>query len=242
MKCVHCLTELIGKTKDHVFPSSWYPDNTPSEVQRWTVPSCARCNGTLGKLEKELFVRLALCADPAKAEASGMSRRALRTLGIGVANLNAKEKAHRIALLKKVFAKAKLLKEYGGEISLLPGVGPHAGFPAAEQLTIMISDEILRRVSEKIIRGCEYKLNHGAYVEQPLEVKIFFIHDMGSEDLTAFVEKLPATTLGPGFEVRRGQAPPEGGTHIVIYRILIWGTLKIYASIDDERVFEKRPS
>jgi hypothetical protein len=75
-----------------------------------------------------------------------------------------------------------------------------------------------------------------------LEAKIFFIHDRGSEDLTAFVEKLPATTLGPGFEVRRGQAPREGGVHIVIYRILIWGTLKIYASIDDERVFEKDPS
>jgi hypothetical protein len=84
-----------------------------------------------------------------------MSKSALRTLGIGVANLNPKEKAHRIALLKKVFAKAKLLKEYGEEISLLPGVGPHAGFPAGEQLTILISDEILRRVSEKIVRGCE---------------------------------------------------------------------------------------
>jgi hypothetical protein len=242
MKCVHCLTELRGKTKDHVFPSSWYPDNTPKEVQRWTVPSCARCNGTLGKLEKEMFVRLALYADPAKVEASGMSKSAQRTLGIGVANLNPKEKAHRIALLKKVFAKAKLLKEYGEEISLLPGAGPHAGFPAGEQLTILISDEILRRVSEKIVRGCEYKLNDGAYVEKPLEVKIFFIHDRGSEDLTAFVEKLPATKLGPGFEVRRGQAPPEEGVHIVIYRILIWGTLKIYASIDDERVFEKGPS
>jgi hypothetical protein len=242
MKCVHCLTELRGKTKDHVFPSSWYPDNTPGEVQRWTVPSCVRCNGTLGKLEKEMFVRLALCADPAKVEASGLSKRAQRTLGIGVANLNPKEKAHRIALLKKVFAKAKLLKEYNEKIPLLPGAGPHAGFPAGEQLTILISEEILRRVSEKIVRGCEYKLNQGAYVEEPLKVKIFFIHDRGSEDLTAFVEKLPATTLGPGFEVRRGQAPPEGGEHIVIYRIVIWGTLKIYASIDDERVIEKGPS
>jgi hypothetical protein len=240
MKCVHCLEKLRGKTKDHVFPASWYPDNTPQAVQRWTVPSCARCNGTLGKIEKEMFVRLALCPDPTKLEASGMSKSALRTLGIGVANLDPKEKAYRIALLKKVFAKAKRLKDYG-EISLLPGAGPHTGFPAGEQLTITIPEEILRRVSEKIVRGCEYKLNGGAYVEKPLEVKVYFIHDRGSEDLTAFVEKLPATTLGPGFEVRRGQAPPEEGLHIVIYRIVIWGTLKIYATIANEGALKKAP-
>lgn len=239
MKCVHCLEKLRGKTKDHVFPASWYPDNTPGNVQRWTVPSCARCNEILGKIEKDMFVRLALCADPTKAEASGMSKSALRSLGIGVADLAQEEKAHRIALLKKIFMKAKLFKDYG-EISLLPGLGPHPGFPAGEQLTITIPDEILRRVSEKIVRGCEHKLNGGAYVEEPREVKIYFIHDIGAEDITALFDRLPAKTLGPGFEIRRGQSPPEEGVDIALYRIMIWGTLKIYATIADERMFEKR--
>src|SRR5712664_2404712 len=88
MKCVHCFIELNEKTKDHVFPTSWYPDTTPTQVQRWTVPSCARCNGTLGRIERELFVRLALGTDPTKAEASGMSKTALRSLGIGVGDLS----------------------------------------------------------------------------------------------------------------------------------------------------------
>lgn len=233
MKCVHCLTELREKTKDHVFPSSWYPDTTPSEVQRWTVPSCARCNGTLGRIEKELFVRLALGTDPTKAEASGMSKTALRSLGIGVGDLSPEEKTHRTALAKKVLMKVKPLKEHG-EIGLLPGFGPHPGSRAGEQLVLNIPEDVLKPVSEKIVRGCEYKLNGGAYIEPPLHVKIYFVYDRGAEDLTAFLERLPVTTLGPGFEVGRGQSPPEEGERIVLYRITIWGTLKIYASINHE--------
>lgn len=68
-------------------------------------------------------------------------------------------------------------------------------------------------------------------------MKTYFVHDRGAEDLTAFLERLPVKTLGPGFEVRRGQAPPEEGEHIVLYRITIWGTLKIYASIGNEEAW-----
>jgi len=230
MNCVHCLRALKSKTKDHVFPASWYPDTTPADLQRWTVPSCQKCNGDLGKLEKEMFVRLALCADPRKAEASGMSKKALRALGIGVADLDEKEKQHRIALLKKVFAEAKLFRDQ--QKPLLPGLGPHPGFPPGEQLAITIPFEILKRVSEKIVRGCEFKLNRGAYIEMPRKLRVYFVHDAGSEDLTAFLDRLPATSLGPGFEITRGQAPPDESEHLVLYRIVVWGTLKIYASIE----------
>jgi hypothetical protein len=60
MRCVHCGNELADETRDHVFPASWYPSTTPPEVQRWTVPSCTKCNGGLGKMERELFIRLAM--------------------------------------------------------------------------------------------------------------------------------------------------------------------------------------
>lgn len=232
-KCVHCLRESDQRTKDHVFPASWYPDNTPSAVQRWTVPSCAQCNGRLGTLEKELFVRLALCADPTKVEASGMSKSALKSLGIGTADLDPKERAHRASLLARVFKGAQLFREES-DIPLLPGLGPHPGFPAGDQLRITISDDVLTRVSEKIVRGCEYKLNDARYIERPYRLKIYFVHDKGSEDIRALFNSLPATTLGPGFEIRRGQSPAEEGVNIVLYRITVWGTLTIYAAIDEE--------
>jgi 5-methylcytosine-specific restriction endonuclease McrA len=93
IRCVHCLRETDATTKDHVFPSSWYPDSTPETVQRWTVPSCTDCNTFLGKLETDLLVRLALCLEPASASAAGISSKALRSLGLDVDDLNAADNA-----------------------------------------------------------------------------------------------------------------------------------------------------
>ena len=50
-RCIHCRETLVETTRDHVFPSSWYPETTPDEVQRWTAPSCERCNGHYGRME-----------------------------------------------------------------------------------------------------------------------------------------------------------------------------------------------
>jgi hypothetical protein len=58
-----------------------------------------------------------------------MSENALRTRDIGVANLNPKEKAHRIASLKKVFAEAKLLREYAKKFHDSLARGPTPDFP-----------------------------------------------------------------------------------------------------------------
>ena len=67
---------------------SWYPETAQQRSQRWTVPSCGTCNNKLGAMEKEVFNRLALCVDPRKAEAAGLSAKAIRSMGIGVEGLN----------------------------------------------------------------------------------------------------------------------------------------------------------
>jgi hypothetical protein len=66
---------------DHVFPRSWYPDSTPAKVQRWTAPSCGKCNRDSGTKETELFVRMAFCVDPRKPGADGLAKQALRAVG-----------------------------------------------------------------------------------------------------------------------------------------------------------------
>ena len=80
-RCIHCREPLVKPTKDHVFPSSWYPDTTPSGLERWTVPSCARCNGESGRLEKDLLVFFACCIDPTKPATRGLYQRVRRTIG-----------------------------------------------------------------------------------------------------------------------------------------------------------------
>jgi len=94
-RCIHCRKPLTEATKDHVFPSSWYPDTTPDDVQRWTAPSCESCNGHFGELEKELLVFLACCINPTRPAAQGLYERARRTMGIGVDGLSNEEKTSR---------------------------------------------------------------------------------------------------------------------------------------------------
>jgi hypothetical protein len=230
MKCVHCLEIGKEETKDHVFPASWYPNTTPASVQRWTVPSCPRCNGTFGLLEKELFIRLAICVDPSKAGASGISGAVLRSFGVGVQNLDPKEKACRTALREKVLADTMPMSDIG-PVPLLPDLGPHAGFPLDQQRAVSISEKLLKEVCGKILRGCEYKLNNKKFIEKPYVLRIYFAHDEKISDVTAFVKMAQPTALGPGFEVRRVGCPPEDG-YAVLYRVILWDTFKIYGSID----------
>ncbi len=97
---------------------------------------------------------------------------------------------------------------------------------------IVVPDKELRPVAEKIVRGCEYKLNSESYVEQSDELQIYFAHDQAIADVTRFIEaQAAAVSLGPGFEIRRGETPPGNEERIALYRVTLWGTLKIYATI-----------
>jgi hypothetical protein len=232
--CVHCLTPLTGKekTRDHVFPSGWYTDDTPSTVQRWIVPSCKECNGCSGKLEKELFLRLALCIDPAKAEASGMTKKLLRSFGIG-SDISDKEKEIRKKELKELLAQTY---PYSGE-ETLPGFGPHPGFAPELQKVIKIPDDLLISVLKKIFRGCEYMLNRQRYIKPPHILKVYHLHEEPAEVKTLMDKFASTKTLGPGFAIHRIALPNDGP---VLYKAVIWGTLVSYASIDLDEVISTK--
>jgi hypothetical protein len=170
---------------------------------------------------------MGICVDPTKEEASGISKAALEAFGIGVPDLNPDEKAQRHALLKRVFLRSTTFPEICGA-SLFPNFGLHAGVSAAGQRVVTIHDDDLRLASGKILKGCEYKLNHGAYIDDPRRLEIYFIDDNNvTSDLAALFGSVKPIGLGPGFEVRRIAFPGEG----VLYRVSIWGTFKIYADI-----------
>ena len=71
-KCVHCLSDKVERTWDHVFPQAWYPDTTPAHLYKWQIPACLRCNKEYGEMEDDLLFRLALCIDPEIPETSGI--------------------------------------------------------------------------------------------------------------------------------------------------------------------------
>ena len=45
-------------TDDHFYPESWYPSNTPLNLEKWTVPACQACNRKKAKLDDYAFMIL----------------------------------------------------------------------------------------------------------------------------------------------------------------------------------------
>ncbi len=128
-RCVHCPSD--SETMDHVFPRSWYPDTTPDDVQRWTVPSCFKCNNELSRIERNLLISLGLCLDPHLPGASGIGERALRSLGIDAEGISEEEKAHRDKSRAKLQSK---LMPYECAASRQPGALLQ-GFQACEGIS-----------------------------------------------------------------------------------------------------------
>jgi hypothetical protein len=225
-RCVHYREGAT--TKDHVFPDSWYPESTPKTVQRWTVPSRRRCNGDLGEAEKKVFVRLALCVNPLKLAATGLSKKAIRSMGIGAKDIDEVEKRKRGALRNEVLKDARPFSEEARP-HVLPGLGPHPGAPTGQQIQINISANRLYQVAKKVVRGCEYWFAGGRIVEVPYEIEIFFADQANVPDIVRAFNNFSAHHFGPGFRVRRGAAREDPWS--AIYEVAIWDTLTFYATI-----------
>lgn len=179
-------------------------------------------------MEKEVFNRLALCVDPRKAEAAGLSAKAMRAMGIGAEGLSEEEASFRRAQKLKII---EATKPYKVGTETLPGLGLHPGFDEDKQMQINIPADQLNGIAEKIVRGCEFVLAK-RIIEEPYRVGIYFVHEHSVPNHVARVFADPNAhnaELGPGFHVTRAAAHDEPGT--VVYRIVVWRTLTIYASV-----------
>lgn len=229
-RCVHCLRFTDDITDDHVFPDSWYPENTPTTVQRWTVPCCRPCNKNLGMLESDLLVRLALCLDPKSEATKGISEKALRSLGIDAGELAPKEREHREN--RRLKLKAELIPSAPGERTpaTIPGLVQKPGMAA--EYVVPIPWAGLSIIAEKIARGCEYKLRSKKFIEPPYAVRT---RVSGLDIDSQFLSHRTVIDFGPGCQVIRIFAADD--ENVVKYRILIWGTLCLHVFLDHEDYF-----
>lgn len=173
MKCIHCLQRLKKKTKDHIFPYSWYPDNTPDNVQRLTAPSCGSCNNKYGALEEEFLYKLGLCLDHSKAEASGINKKILRSLGVSNKHeLSEKELQTRREIGQRIISEIRPHSPDLG-IPLFPGLEPHFEIPEKERTILLISVELIGECVGKIVRGLEYINGNNRYIEEPYLLEVF---------------------------------------------------------------------
>jgi hypothetical protein len=230
LRCIHCGKPVDETTKDHVFPASWYPETTPEDTQRWTAPSCGECNNSLGSMEKKVFSRLILCVDPQRAEAAGLYAKLKRSLGMGVVGLSKKETEHRV---RQKIGLLSAIKPYSpeGSASTLPGLGSHTGFKDEDLPQIRIPADLLLKVYEKIVRGCEYVLAD-RIIEKPYDIQIYFVHENNiPKDIVRGLASPAAKDVhvGPGFRVVRVAAQDDPYT--VAYEITLWGRAYFLALI-----------
>jgi hypothetical protein len=195
-RCIHCGEPLLEQTEDHVFPKGWYPDSTPQTVQRWTAPSCRRCNKDSGEREQELLMLTALCVDPRKFEAAGISEKVKRSFGVGVSGLSVKEQKIREAYKSRILSSMTPYSEES-KCHLIPGLGPHPGFPVEKQFQIQIPAKLVYEVAKKILRGCEFWLANGRIIAPPYELSVYLVPREEITDVLRMLDQCGVTQLGP---------------------------------------------
>ena len=152
----------------------------------------------------------------------------MEDLGVGVVGIKDDEESHRQAQLVGLLKKTARYEE---GMDTFPGFGLHEGFPENEQTALLISEELLVPVAEKILRGCEYKLGAGRYIEAPYRLEVSFPNEDTEEmeGIKGIFQRIKSTYLGPGFSVQRAILETDAKT--IIYKVAVWDALIIYGSV-----------
>lgn len=226
-RCVHCLKNVEDLTRDHVFPKAWYPDNTLQNLERWTIPSCRKCNEEYGRLEEDLLFRLGMCLDPEAAKSSGITDKVLRAIDPECAT-TLKEK--QIRQKKREQIKNEIVEWKNiPPIGILPNLGLQSHVNYARYASIPISEAKLERLGHKIVRGITYIIDK-YFIENDCEIKVVFTQDQEAKPILESMSSfLKAYHCSPGITVER--AITDERADCGFYAIEIWGRLKIYAVV-----------
>lgn len=225
-KCVHCLQEDVKRNWDHVFPESWYPDTTPSNLAKWQIPSCVPCNKELGLIENDFLVRVALCLDPNDPASRSIVQKALRAMNPEYAKDDSDRRA-RLALDRRI--KSEIKRNLQVPIDgVYPTLDEKWGRQPEEIKALLIPEESFRRITEKIVRGITY-IETNRHIDPPYQVYFFALDDEGAKPIRDAV-KSSGTTVArePGVIVRRVAV---GMT--ALFEIEFWKQFKTHAVVDE---------
>jgi hypothetical protein len=234
-KCVHCLSDPVERSWDHVFPKSWYPDATPENLEKWQIPSCVPCNNRYSKIEGDLLGRVGLALDANNPASAGIGDAALRAIK-PAAGRNERDAALRAARDKKI-AGEMLRGEKIPQDAVVPGLGERWNRPVAEQMAVNVPADSLRAMTEKIVRGLVYKEDN-AFIEPPYKIDCFVVDDEGAKECVALLDASGKTyKREPGLEIRR--AVVAGDERSALYEINFWQQFKTYASVSKQEANPK---
>ena len=225
--CIHCLKEVDVRTWDHVFPKGWYPEDTPTDIEKWKIPSCRGCNAEYGILEEELGIKIALCVGPDAPNAKGIYEKALRSMDASQGR-NMKDRIRRAKKRDKYLA--KLVKNPSvPDSAVYPGFEEKWGRPPEERIALQIYVRELQRIVEKIVKGIAF-LEDGRLIDANMEIEHHPVHESAAIELNKILAKFGVKhSRGPGIEVLRAVTPEDGVS--ALYKIIIWGQWIMYATV-----------
>lgn len=168
--------------------------------------------------------QMGVCVDPTKKSALGIADKVKRSFGVGTTQLAAREAARREKRRERFLSEIQEVSPQFRD-HVLPGLGPHEGFPVEEQKVVLVSEEDLKVLVEKIVKGAEYVLNDRRYVEPPYRIEMSVPKEEVVQRLEAERCAAAAYELGPGFCIARfrdKKDPLEA-----MYHMEIWGALAV---------------
>ena len=221
MGCAYCGCHYAHYTKDHVFPGSWYPNTTPPEVNRWTVPSCRPCNHNKSKLENYSRRYLAACVGANSPRAKGIWEGAFRGLSPSVARTETDRANRKMAFesfQRKIVPAHRVNAAnvaYFSRANLPGNFGLKVDWRNVTQLMILF------------VRGCHYYLE-GEPLPSDARVQCFFPNDYTSiAGLKPIIAKCKLYLLGPGIALKRGHLrTPDSQESLYVFQF--WGKLHFF--------------
>lgn len=228
-RCVYCLVHFEELTSDHVLPKSWYPDNTPDNLEKWQVPSCYECNQEHGRNEEELLLKLGLHFDPQEGGFRKVAGKASRSMN----PVHGKSKRDRQKRLKQRNRIKKELRRVSklnfSKLNILPGFGFNPDFPLSEQPPMLVPEEELKKFGEKVTRGFSYWHNE-TYIEKDYDIAIFVsVENIPQQVREVLRQYGKEYNCGAGLQVIVADCIDD--KHPAILEIIIWDRLKIHSTI-----------
>jgi len=217
----------MAASREHVIPNSWYPDTTPSDLERWTVPSHRKCNSSLSANEEYVFRKLAAVTDPDEPAAAGIWNRAFKGMKSS-AGRNPKDKKIREAVHRKFMASTVPVAQASQEMLKAAKRGLTNHDPA--RMLVQFDPDRLHAVISKIIRCISYKINDAP---APANAKVLQ-RMVGMEEFAVEKGQLFSSGqlhyLGDGLIINHGQLE-ERGLHAELVTVLLWKSIVINSII-----------
>jgi hypothetical protein len=225
--CAYCGPTREKLTKDHIFPTAWYPTSTPDSVQRWTVPACYPCNQKYKRVEDKLRNSIGLCTTDEVEGSKGISELTRRAISAPDGK-NEKDIEARHALKASIARNISDVDSLN-EPEFLTGFGPDQPDRAGTTRAIQISGDDLRIFGEKLARGIVYYLDH-LFIGDEYDVSVFQGDPLKIQEQIVLTETYGTTySLGPGLRIKRLAA--EDDNRCGFLTLEIWGRMVLWISI-----------